>query len=71
MVVNPTAPIGDHDWKPTPTGKIVVDFLRRKMPAYVDTGLNVVDVTRCGRRVIFWRANGGVQGNDIFWAARI
>ncbi len=44
VIVNPTAPIGDHDWKPTPTGKIVVDFLRRKMPAYVDTGLNVVDV---------------------------
>jgi dihydroflavonol-4-reductase len=44
IVVNPTAPVGDHDFKPTPTGKIVVDFLRRKMPAYVDTGLNVVDV---------------------------
>ncbi|HYP08168.1 MAG TPA: hopanoid-associated sugar epimerase [Bryobacteraceae bacterium] len=44
VVVNPTAPIGDHDWKPTPTGRIVVDYLRRKMPAYVDTGLNVVDV---------------------------
>lgn len=44
VVVNPTAPVGDHDWKPTPTGKIMVDFLRRKMPAYVDTGLNVVDV---------------------------
>ena len=44
VIVNPTAPVGDHDWKPTPTGKIVVDFLRRKMPAYVDTGLNVVDV---------------------------
>lgn len=44
IVVNPTAPIGDHDWKPTPTGRIVLDFVRRKMPAYVDTGLNVVDV---------------------------
>ena len=44
IVVNPTAPVGDHDFKPTPTGKIVVDFLRRRMPAYVDTGLNVVDV---------------------------
>lgn len=44
VVVNPTAPVGDHDSKPTPTGKIVVDFLRGKMPAYVDTGLNVVDV---------------------------
>jgi dihydroflavonol-4-reductase len=44
VVVNPTTPVGDHDWKPTPTGKVVLDFLRRKMPAYVDTGLNVVDV---------------------------
>lgn len=43
VIVNPTAPIGDHDFKPTPTGKIVLDFLRRRMPAYVDTGLNVVD----------------------------
>jgi dihydroflavonol-4-reductase len=44
IVVNPTAPVGDHDFKPTPTGKIVLEFLRRKMPAYVDTGLNLVDV---------------------------
>ncbi len=44
VIVNPTAPIGDHDFKPTPTGKIVVDFLRGKMPGFVDTGLNVVDV---------------------------
>lgn len=43
VIVNPTAPVGDHDWKPTPTGKIIVDFLRSKLPAYVDTGLNVVD----------------------------
>jgi len=42
-IVNPTAPIGDHDLKPTPTGKIVVDFLRGDMPAFIDTGLNVVD----------------------------
>ena len=44
VIVNPTAPIGDHDWKPTPTGKIIVDFLRDKLPAFVDTGLNLVDV---------------------------
>jgi dihydroflavonol-4-reductase len=44
VIVNPTAPVGDHDVKPTPTGRIVVDFLRGRMPAYVDTGLNVVDV---------------------------
>jgi len=43
VIVNPTAPIGDHDFKPTPTGKIVVDFVRGAMPAYLDTGLNVVD----------------------------
>ncbi|MBV8705877.1 MAG: NAD-dependent epimerase/dehydratase family protein [Acidobacteriaceae bacterium] len=44
VIVNPTAPVGDHDWKPTPTGKIIVDFLRDKLPAFVDTGLNLVDV---------------------------
>ena len=44
VIVNPTAPVGDHDFRPTPTGKIVVDFLRGAMPAYLDTGLNVVDV---------------------------
>lgn len=43
VIVNPTAPVGDHDFKPTPTGKIIVDFLRKGMPAYLDTGLNVVD----------------------------
>jgi dihydroflavonol-4-reductase len=44
VVVNPTAPMGDHDFRPTPTGKIVLDFLRGRMPAFVDTGLNLVDV---------------------------
>ncbi|MGA3055516.1 MAG: hopanoid-associated sugar epimerase [Candidatus Korobacteraceae bacterium] len=47
VVVNPTTPIGERDIKPTPTGRIVVDFLRRKFPAYVDTGLNLVDVADC------------------------
>jgi dihydroflavonol-4-reductase len=44
IIVNPTAPIGGHDVKPTPTGKIVLDFLNGDMPAFIDTGLNVVDV---------------------------
>lgn len=44
VIVNPTAPMGDHDFKPTPTGQIVVDFLRGAMPAFIDTGLNVVSV---------------------------
>jgi len=43
VIVNPTAPIGDHDFKPTPTGKIILDFITGKMPAYIDTGLNLVD----------------------------
>ena len=45
VIVNPTAPVGDHDVKPTPTGKIVVDFLKSKMPAFIDTGLNIVDAS--------------------------
>jgi dihydroflavonol-4-reductase len=47
VVVNPTTPIGERDIKPTPTGRIVVDFLKRKFPAYVDTGLNLVDARDC------------------------
>ncbi len=44
VVVNPTAPVGDHDVKPTPTGKIVLDFLKGGLPAFIDTGLNLVDI---------------------------
>ena len=49
VVVNPTTPVGEKDIKPTPTGRIILDFLKRKFPAYVDTGLNLVDVTECAR----------------------
>ena len=49
VVVNPTTPVGEQDIKPTPTGRIILDFLKRKFPAYVDTGLNLVDVTECAR----------------------
>lgn len=49
VVVNPTTPVGEQDIKPTPTGRIVVDFLKRKFPAYVETGLNLVDVGECAR----------------------
>jgi dihydroflavonol-4-reductase len=49
VIVNPTAPVGDHDWKPTPTGKIILDFLRDRLPAFVDTGLNLVDVSDTAR----------------------
>ena len=49
MILNPTTPVGPGDAKPTPTGRIIVDFLNRKFPAYVDTGLNLVDVGEVAR----------------------
>lgn len=49
VIVNPTTPVGERDIKPTPTGRIVVDFLQRKFPAYVDTGLNLVDASVCAQ----------------------
>jgi len=47
VVVNPTAPVGERDLKPTPTGDMIVRFLKRKMPAVIDTGLNLIDVRDC------------------------
>ena len=49
IILNPTTPIGPNDSKPTPTGRIFVDFLNGKFPAYVDTGLNLVDVAEVAR----------------------
>lgn len=61
VTVNPSTPIGPRDVKPTPTGRIVLDTIRGRMPAYVDTGLNVVhvdDVAR-GHRLAFERGRPG------------
>lgn len=71
VIVNPSAPVGPRDVKPTPTGQVIVDFLRRKMPAYLDTGLNWVHVRdvavghilaaekgRLGERYILGNAEG-------------
>jgi len=49
VVVNPTTPVGEQDIKPTPTGRVILDFLQQKFPAYVETGLNLVDVGECAR----------------------
>ena len=49
VIVNPSTPVGPLDIKPTPTGKIIVDFLKQKMPAYLDTGLNLIAVEDCAR----------------------
>src|SRR5438874_1728761 len=47
IIAMPTTPVGPWDWKPTPTGKIIVDFLNGSMPGYVETGLNFVGVEEC------------------------
>ena len=79
VIVNPTAPIGPRDVKPTPTGKVIVDFLNRKMPAYLDTGLNWVHVRdvaaghilaaergRVGERYILGQAEGNWSMKEAF-----
>jgi dihydroflavonol-4-reductase len=60
VIVNPSTPIGPLDFKPTPTGRMIVDFLARKMPAYVDTGLNLVGVEDCARGHLLAAERGGV-----------
>lgn len=69
IVVNPTAPVGPGDHLPTPTGRIVADFLAGRMPAYVDTGLNLVDVrdVAAGHRLALERGRPGrryILGNE-------
>jgi len=79
VIVNPSAPVGPWDWKPTPTGKMLVDYLRGRMFAYVDTGLNVVHVRdvarghiaaaergRVGERYILGHAEGNLGLREIF-----
>jgi dihydroflavonol-4-reductase len=81
MIVNPTAPVGPRDVKPTPTGQVIVDFLNRKMPAYLDTGLNWVHVRdvaaghilaaekgRVGERYILGHADGNWTMKEAFAA---
>jgi len=58
VIVNPSTPVGPWDIKPTPTGKIIVDFLKRKMPAYLDTGLNLIAVEECARGHILAEQKG-------------
>jgi len=60
VIVNPSTPVGQRDIKPTPTGKIIVDFLNRKMPAYLDTGLNLIDVQDCAKGHILAATHGRI-----------
>src|SRR5258707_7291309 len=79
VIVNPTAPVGPRDVKPTPTGQVIVDFLNRAMPAYLDTGLNWVhvrdvavghilaaEVGRIGERYILGNAEGNWTMKEAF-----
>ena len=81
VIVNPTAPVGPGDVKPTPTGQVLVDFLNRRMPAYLDTGLNWVHVRdvaighilaaekgRIGERYILGHAGGNWTMREMFGA---
>ncbi len=58
VIVNPSTPVGPRDIKPTPTGQIILDFLNRKMPAFLDTGLNLIDVGDCARGHILAEEKG-------------
>ncbi len=64
-IVNPSTPVGPMDVKPTPTGRIIVDFLNRKMPAYLDTGLNIIAVEDCARGHLLAEQKGTVGGKYI------
>lgn len=61
VIVNPSTPVGENDIKPTPTGQIIVDFLNRRLPAYIDTGLNLVDVRDVAAGMLL-AAERGVPG---------
>ena len=60
VIVNPSTPVGELDIKPTPTGKIIVDFLRGKMFGYVDTGMNLIDVRDCAEGHVLAAEKGRV-----------
>lgn len=79
IIVNPSAPFGPRDFKPTPTGRVVLDFLNRKLPAYLDTGLNCVHVRdvavghilaaelgQTGQRYILGNADGNFTLRETF-----
>lgn len=65
VIVNPSTPVGGGDIKPTPTGKLIVDFLNGNMPGYVDTGLNVVDVEDVAQGHLLAATHGKIGGKYI------
>jgi len=71
IVAMPTTPVGPWDWKPTPTGKIILDFLNGKMPGYVATGLNFVGVEECAAGHILLSEKGTVGERYLLGAENL
>lgn len=71
VIVNPSTPVGPLDIKPTPTGKIIVDVLNRRMPAYLDTGLNIIAVEDCARGHILAEQKGRIGEKYILGNANL
>jgi dihydroflavonol-4-reductase len=71
IVVMPTTPVGPWDWKPTPTGKIILDFLNGKMPGYVETGLNFVGVEECANGHLLVAEQGKVGERYLLGAENL
>jgi dihydroflavonol-4-reductase len=71
IVVMPTTPVGPWDWKPTPTGKIILDFLNGKMPGYVETGLNFVGVEECAAGHLLAAEHGKVGERYLLGAENL
>ncbi|MGA8572070.1 MAG: hopanoid-associated sugar epimerase [Desulfobaccales bacterium] len=76
VVVNPSTPVGPWDWRPTPTGQMIVDFLKGRMPAYLETGLNLIHVADVARGHLLAEAKGQVAekyilGNENLSLSRI
>src|ERR1700693_4884349 len=71
IVAMPTTPVGPWDWKPTPTGKIILDFLNGKMPGYVETGLNFVGVEECAGGHILVAEKGMIRERYLVGAENL
>ncbi len=68
VIVNPSTPVGERDIRPTDTGQVIVDFLNRKIPAFVDTGLNLIDVRDCAKGHLLAAEQGRVAEKYILGA---
>jgi dihydroflavonol-4-reductase len=71
VIVNPSTPVGPWDIKPTPTGKIIIDFIKRRMPAYLDTGLNLIAVEDCARGHILAEQKGQIGRKYILGSVNL